>query len=60
MRKLSLLLAAGMLAAPAVAGAAPLDDMLADKGLMAAHEGGAKVYYKGGTRLEFQKVLMTN
>ena len=58
MRKLSILIALVLLV-PAAAQAKSLDELLVDKGIitkaeaMAAHGGGAKVYYKGGTRIEF-------
>ncbi|MCB0360664.1 MAG: hypothetical protein KDD44_13545 [Bdellovibrionales bacterium] len=53
MRKLHLLAAAGLLVAPIAAQAAPLDELLADNGVVAADGEAARLHYKGGTRLEF-------
>ena len=53
MRKLAYLAAAGLLLAPAVTQAKPLDELLADKGMISGAHGGAKLYYKKGLRMEF-------
>ena len=54
MRKLTLIAAAGLLAAPMMSEAKPLNDLLLDKGALMQDSAGAfKGYYQDGTRLEF-------
>jgi phosphate-selective porin OprO and OprP len=53
MRKISLLTVAGLLLMPAVSEAKPLNELLADKGVLASTGTPGQAYYRGGTRLDF-------
>ena len=54
MRKLSLIAAVTLVAAPLAAQAMPLNELLADKGLVAADAGSSgKTWYDHGTKLEY-------
>lgn len=53
MRKLTILAAASLLALPVASEAKPLNELLAQKGVIAGEGSGGRLHYNGGTRLEF-------